>query len=66
MGNNTTMSDTKYPIHPYQNLFEHMANEHGLILLESEMDEIIRIAKECEKKTVWRGHFTMEVTTQKP
>lgn len=30
----------------YQELFEHLNNEHGLILLESEMDEIITI---CER-----------------
>ena len=28
---------------PYQELFDHMRIEHGLILLESEMDDIIRI-----------------------
>ena len=30
---------------PYQELFNHMANEHGLILVQSEMQEIIRICK---------------------
>ena len=32
-----------YPGMEYQQLFDHMYNEHGLILLESEMDEIIEI-----------------------
>lgn len=37
----------------YQELFNHLANEHDLILLESEMQEIIRICNnitinECE------------------
>lgn len=30
---------------PYQDLFEHMSNEHGLILLESEMDDITHLCK---------------------
>lgn len=33
----------------YQPLFDHMANEHGLILMESEMDEIVRICRELIK-----------------
>ena len=28
----------------YQELFNHMNEEHGLTLLESEMDEIIRLS----------------------
>ena len=32
-----------YPGKQYQPLFDHLNNEHGLILHESEMDEIIRI-----------------------
>ena len=33
----------------YQKLFDHMQNEHGVTLLESEMDEIIRIANDMQK-----------------
>jgi len=29
-------------------LFEHMSNEHGLVLLESELHEIVRLARQCE------------------
>ena len=32
----------------YQRLFDHMQNEHGLILLQTEMDEIIRIVNNME------------------
>lgn len=32
----------------YQKLFNHMCDEHNLILLDSEMDEIIRIVREIE------------------
>lgn len=34
---------------PYQELFDHMRIEHGLILLESEMDEIIIISSRIKK-----------------
>lgn len=34
-----------YPCIEYQQLFDHMSEEHGLNLLQSEMDEIIRIVK---------------------
>lgn len=33
----------------YQELFNHMHDEHGLILLESEMDEIIHIVNKIQK-----------------
>ncbi|OPC36153.1 hypothetical protein [Elizabethkingia miricola] len=33
----------------YQELFNHMHNEHGLILLESEMNEIIHIVNKMQK-----------------
>jgi len=36
-------------IEAYQPLFDHLLREHGLILLQSEMDEIIRIVKEMKK-----------------
>jgi hypothetical protein len=32
----------------YQRLFDHMLNEHGLVLLQTEMDEIIRILHNME------------------
>lgn len=35
----------------YQPLFDHMSREHGLTLLESEMDEIVRICKELDLPT---------------
>lgn len=35
-----------YPGKRYQPLFDHLNSEHGLILFESEMDEIIRIVHE--------------------
>lgn len=34
-----------YPGSTYQPLFDHMAEQHGLILLNSEMDDIIEIVK---------------------
>lgn len=33
----------------YQELFNHMHDEHGLILLESEMDEIINIVNKMQQ-----------------
>ena len=33
-----------------QKLFNLMSEEHGLILLESELQEIIRISVECNKE----------------
>ncbi len=33
----------------WQALFTHMSREHGLILLESEMDEIAAIIDQCRK-----------------
>ena len=38
----------EYPGKRYQLLFDHLNQEHGLILLESEMDEIIRIVQESK------------------
>jgi len=32
----------------YQKLFDHMREAHGLILLESEMEEIVRVVNECK------------------
>lgn len=37
--------ETQEHMEAYQELFSHMANEHGLTLLQSEMDEIIRLSK---------------------
>lgn len=34
-----------YPGYEYQPLFDHMSKEHGLILIHSEMSEIIEIVK---------------------
>lgn len=45
----------------YQKLFEHMAEQHGLTLLESEMQEIIRIVNEMELNSQW-----IDITEQKP
>jgi len=38
-----------YPGKEYQQLFDHMSNEHGLTLLQSEMDEIISISNSINK-----------------
>lgn len=38
-----------YPGKDYQELFNHLQNEHGLTLLESEMSHIIRIASKGEE-----------------
>lgn len=38
----------EYPGKRYQPLFDHLSQEHGLILHESEMDEIIRIVQESK------------------
>lgn len=40
------------PIEAYQPLFEHMRHEHGLILLEAEMDEIIILSKAMLEKSI--------------
>ena len=37
------MSNTKYPGSDYQELFNHLHDEHDLILLESQMQDIIHI-----------------------
>lgn len=37
--------ETQKHIEAYQLLFNHMANQHGLTLLQSEMDEIIQLSK---------------------
>ncbi len=42
--NGTSLLDQS-GIDAYQELFTHMADEYGLILLQSEMDEIIRLSK---------------------
>jgi hypothetical protein len=34
----------------FQELFEYMSNEHGVILLESDMWEIVRIVREMIEK----------------
>lgn len=39
-------SGEEYPGQRYQPLFDHLDDEHGLILHEREMDEIIRIVNE--------------------
>lgn len=39
-------SGEDYPGKRYQPLFDHLNSEHGLILHESEMDEIIRLVQE--------------------
>lgn len=38
-----------YPGKDYQELFDHLHNEHGLTLLESEMSEIVHIVKNLDK-----------------
>ena len=38
------MEDT-YPGSIYQPLFDHMLNEHGLILLDTEMTEICEVCR---------------------
>lgn len=42
------MSNTKYPGSDYQELFNHLHNEHGLILLESQMQDIIHIVNKMK------------------
>lgn len=37
--------DKKPPSSPYYPLFEHMDKEHGLVLVDSELEEIVRISK---------------------
>jgi hypothetical protein len=39
-----------YPGSIYQPLFDHMHDEHGLILLDSEMQEIIHIVNKIQSK----------------
>ena len=42
--------ETHEHIMAYYPLFEHMQNEHGLTLLESELDEIIRLSDEVKER----------------
>ena len=42
--------ETHEHIMAYYPLFEHMQNEHGLTLLESELQEIIRLSDEVKQK----------------
>lgn len=44
------MSEEIKPYLPHYELFEHISNEHGLILLNSELEEIIRIVLEINDK----------------
>ena len=37
-------------------LFAHLADEHGLVLLESELHEIVRLARQCEPAPPDRLH----------
>jgi shikimate kinase len=36
----------------YQKLFDHMREAHGLILLESEMEEIVRAVNDIKNKPI--------------
>lgn len=38
---------------PYDKLFDHMSNEHGLTLIQGELGDIIHIARGGEQKTGW-------------
>lgn len=38
-----------YPGKEYQPLFDHMYDEYGLILLHSELDDIINVCKQLDK-----------------
>lgn len=38
---------------PYDELFDHMANEHGLTLIQGELGDIIHIARSGKQKTGW-------------
>lgn len=40
-------ADMRYP------LFEHMSRAHGLTLLDSEMDEIIRVCRGIDRDDLW-------------
>lgn len=51
--------ETPEHIEAYQPLFKHMKSEHGLILVQSEMDEIIGLSKDMEDK-VERSNFIEE------
>jgi len=42
--------ETQKHIEAYQELFNHMIDEHGLTLLESELQEIIRLSDEVKKR----------------
>lgn len=37
----------------YFPLFEHMSREHGLTLLDSEMEEIVRVVRKMTSPGVW-------------
>ena len=39
--------------YPYNELFNHMANEHNLTLTDTELGDIIHIARGGEQKTGW-------------
>lgn len=44
------MVENQKHIEAYHELFDHMINEHGLTLLESEIDEIIKLSQKNSEK----------------
>lgn len=46
--NSACVHPVKHPAPRFQDLFDHMLNEHGVMLLETEMLEIIKICKNYE------------------
>jgi len=51
---------------PYDELFDHMANEHGLTLIQGELGDIIHIARSGKQRTGWEdapiwGNFKTEI-----
>jgi len=44
----------------YQPLFDHMEQEHGLVLTESELDEIMEVCKKMKKKEPRRCWVVMD------
>lgn len=51
---NYTSADN-YPGNEYQPLFNHLSQEHGLTLLQSEMDEIRNICRDMDKGAEWEA-----------
>lgn len=56
-----TVATTMHVPSSYYPLWEHLAKEHNLILLESEMDQILRMAAQCGPGTTVVQNFSRPI-----